>query len=128
MDATVYDMFASFKWSMIEFCPMMIEVACKMLLYEYNRAFRGPHMKAAVLEALEKVVVKDVREPECGENEAVLKVNACAVCGSDIRIFHYGNERVKPPTVIGHEIAGVDRPCGQAGHESQRRRPYCTWR
>ena len=41
MDATVYDMFASFKWSMIEFCPMMIEVACKMLLNEYNRAFRG---------------------------------------------------------------------------------------
>ena len=63
-------------------------------------------MKAAVLEALEKVVVKDVREPECGENEAVLKVNACAVCGSDIRIYHYGNDRVKPPTVIGHEIAG----------------------
>ena len=64
-------------------------------------------MKAAVLEALEKITVKDIREQECGENEAVLKVNACAVCGSDIRIFHYGNERVKPPTVIGHEIAGV---------------------
>ncbi|HVO40690.1 MAG TPA: alcohol dehydrogenase catalytic domain-containing protein [Spirochaetia bacterium] len=63
-------------------------------------------MKAAVLEALEKIVVKEVREPECGDNEAILKVNACAVCGSDIRIFHYGNERVKPPTVIGHEIAG----------------------
>jgi len=36
-----------------------------------------------------------------------LKVEACAVCGSDIRIFHYGNERVKPPTVIGHEVSGV---------------------
>jgi len=63
-------------------------------------------MKAAVLESLEKLAVKDVGEPECGENEAILQVNACAVCGSDIRIFHYGNERVKPPTVIGHEIAG----------------------
>ncbi|HUI71381.1 MAG TPA: alcohol dehydrogenase catalytic domain-containing protein, partial [Spirochaetia bacterium] len=63
-------------------------------------------MKAAVLEALERIVVKDIPEPVCGENEAVLKVNACAVCGSDIRIFHYGNERVKPPAVIGHEIAG----------------------
>ncbi|HVP19012.1 MAG TPA: alcohol dehydrogenase catalytic domain-containing protein [Spirochaetia bacterium] len=63
-------------------------------------------MKAAVLEALEKVVVKDISEPACGDNEAILKVNACAVCGSDIRIFHYGNDRVKPPTVIGHEIGG----------------------
>jgi L-iditol 2-dehydrogenase len=63
-------------------------------------------MKAAVLEALERIAVKDVEEPRCGPREAILKVRACAVCGSDIRIFHYGTERVKPPTVIGHEIAG----------------------
>jgi L-iditol 2-dehydrogenase len=44
--------------------------------------------------------------PAFSDNEAVLQVNACAVCGSDIRIFHYGNDRVKMPTVIGHEIAG----------------------
>jgi len=31
---------------------------------------------------------------------------ACAVCGSDVRIFHHGNDRVHPPAVIGHEIAG----------------------
>ena len=64
-------------------------------------------MKAAIFEGLEKIVVKNVPEPECGDNEAILKVEACAVCGSDIRIFHYGNERVKPPTVIGHEVSGV---------------------
>ncbi len=63
-------------------------------------------MKAAVLEELNKLTVKDVAEPACGEEEAILEVNACAVCGSDIRIFHYGNDRVKPPAVIGHEIAG----------------------
>ncbi len=45
-------------------------------------------MKAAVLEALDDIRVKDVKEPRCGDDEAVLKVNACAVCGSDIRIFH----------------------------------------
>jgi L-iditol 2-dehydrogenase len=63
-------------------------------------------MKAAMLEALDRIVVRDVAEPVCGEDEAILEVDACAVCGSDIRIFHYGNDRVKPPTVIGHEIAG----------------------
>ena len=64
-------------------------------------------MKAAVLEALNRIVVKDVAERECAEDEAILEVNACAVCGSDIRIFHYGNDRVKTPAVIGHEIAGT---------------------
>jgi L-iditol 2-dehydrogenase len=63
-------------------------------------------MKAAVLDALNSVSVKDVKMPPCGDDEAILKVLACAVCGSDIRIFHYGNDRVKPPAVIGHEIAG----------------------
>ena len=63
-------------------------------------------MTAAVLEALNSITVKAAPEPACGEEEAILEVNACAVCGSDIRIFRYGNDRVKPPTVIGHEIAG----------------------
>jgi L-iditol 2-dehydrogenase len=64
-------------------------------------------MKAAVLEALNSIMIRDVPEPACGDEEAILEVNACAVCGSDIRIFHYGNDRVKPPAVIGHEIAGT---------------------
>ncbi len=63
-------------------------------------------MKAAVLEELGKVTVRETAMPACGEREAILQVNACAVCGSDIRIFHYGNDRVKMPAVIGHEIAG----------------------
>lgn len=64
-------------------------------------------MKAAVLEALENIKVKEIAEPKCGDNEAVLSVKACAICGSDIRIYHYGNDRVKYPAVIGHEIAGI---------------------
>ena len=64
-------------------------------------------MRAAVLEELDRITVRDVPEPVCGDNEAVLKVEACAVCGSDIRIYHYGNDRVHMPAVIGHEISGV---------------------
>ena len=33
-------------------------------------------------------------------------MKACAVCGSDIRIYHFGNDRVKFPTIMGHEISG----------------------
>lgn len=63
-------------------------------------------MKVAVLEKLEKMTVKDMSEPVCRNNEAILKVKACAICGSDIRIYHFGNERVKFPAIIGHEISG----------------------
>ena len=64
-------------------------------------------MKAAVLEQLEKIVVKEVEDPQIDDDSALLKVESVAVCGSDVRIFHHGNPRVKPPTIIGHETAGV---------------------
>ena len=64
-------------------------------------------MKAAVLEALEKIVVQEVDDPEIDDDSALLKVESVAVCGSDIRIFHHGNPRVKPPAIIGHETAGT---------------------
>jgi L-iditol 2-dehydrogenase len=63
-------------------------------------------MRAAVLEALETINIREMADPLCGDDEAILEVEACAVCGSDIRIFHYGNDRVGFPSVMGHEISG----------------------
>lgn len=63
-------------------------------------------MKAAVVEGIDKMVLKEVEMPKCEDNGVLLKVKACAVCGSDIRIFHSGNNRVKYPAIIGHEISG----------------------
>jgi len=70
-------------------------------------------MKAAVLEELEKLVVQDMPDLPCGAGEVRLGVKACAVCGSDIRIFHHGNPRVKFPTIIGHEVAGEVTEVGE---------------
>ena len=63
-------------------------------------------MKAAVLEQLESLIVKEVPDPIVGPDDALVKVRACAVCGSDIRIFHHGNNRVHPPAILGHESSG----------------------
>lgn len=63
-------------------------------------------MKAAILEDLNKIVVKEVADPGTENGGMLIKVKACAVCGSDIRIYRHGNPRVKPPQIIGHEIAG----------------------
>jgi L-iditol 2-dehydrogenase len=63
-------------------------------------------MKAAILESLNHIRVKEVPEPACGEEEMIVEPQSVSVCGSDVRIFRYGNKRVVPPTVIGHEFAG----------------------
>lgn len=63
-------------------------------------------MKAAILEGIDRITVKQAPERAPAAQEVKLRVKACAVCGSDVRIFHFGNPRVKPPTIIGHEVAG----------------------
>jgi len=64
-------------------------------------------MKAAILEGIDLMAVREVADPTLEDDSSVLlRVHACAVCGSDIRILHYGNPRVHPPQVIGHEVAG----------------------
>lgn len=35
-----------------------------------------------------------------------LRVNACAVCGYDARVFRSGHQKVTPPVILGHEICG----------------------
>jgi len=63
-------------------------------------------MKAAVLESLDNIVVKEIPTPKCDVNDILVKVKACAVCGSDIRIVHSGNNRVEFPQTLGHEMSG----------------------
>ena len=63
-------------------------------------------MRAATVRGLDDISVEEAPEPQCGPCEAILKVESCAVCGSDLRILHHGNDRVSYPAVMGHEIAG----------------------
>lgn len=69
-------------------------------------------MKAAVLEALDRLVVQDIPKPAVDADSVLVAVKACAVCGSDIRMLHHGNKRLKPPAVMGHESSGVVAECG----------------
>lgn len=63
-------------------------------------------MKAAVYLGNDDMVVKNVSVQKVDDNSILLKVHSCAVCGSDIRIFHSGNSRVTPPQILGHETSG----------------------
>jgi len=62
-------------------------------------------MKAAILVGKEKFEVKEVERPRCGASEVLVRVRACAVCGSDLRIFH-GERSINVP-ITGHEISGT---------------------
>ena len=64
-------------------------------------------MKAAVFADMERFVIEDMPEPRAGAGEVRVRIRACAICGTDLRIYHYGHHHVQPPQVIGHEIAGV---------------------
>ncbi|MEV5712078.1 galactitol-1-phosphate 5-dehydrogenase [Actinoallomurus sp. NPDC052274] len=63
-------------------------------------------MRAAVLHAPGDIRVEEVPRPEPGPGEALVKVAACGVCGSDIaRMLSAGAHRM--PIICGHEFAGV---------------------
>jgi L-iditol 2-dehydrogenase len=51
--------------------------------------------------------------PACRLGELRVKVDACAVCGSDFKTFNNGNPRMKPPIVMGHEFTGLVETIGE---------------
>ena len=64
-------------------------------------------MQAAVFLGPNQMELREIPRPEPGPGEVLIRVHACAVCGTDLRIFAGGKTRgVYPPRVLGHEIAG----------------------
>lgn len=64
-------------------------------------------MKALVLESYNQLKYKDFPDPKPGENEVVIEVRACGICGSDIHGFDGSTGRRIPPLIMGHEASGV---------------------
>lgn len=64
-------------------------------------------MKAVVFYAPGDIRVENIEIPECKSDEVLVKIDACAVCGSDMKAAASGNVRIKPPRVMGHEFTGI---------------------
>lgn len=67
-------------------------------------------MKAHVFYEACKMEYLDVPIPEVADNQVLVKVRACGVCGSDIS-YYYGHSPVETPTgkgplILGHEFSG----------------------
>ncbi|MBI3945970.1 MAG: alcohol dehydrogenase catalytic domain-containing protein [Armatimonadetes bacterium] len=87
-------------------------------------------MRAAIVHAMGDLRIEDVALPEVPAGSIRVRVGACGVCGTDLRIYRKGDHRAQYPVIPGHEIAGVvdavapgvtavregDRVCVAPGH------------
>lgn len=64
-------------------------------------------MLSAVLEKPERLVVEEREIPRIGEGDILIKVAACAICGTDVKKYFRGHRLIKSyPIVPGHELSG----------------------
>ena len=63
-------------------------------------------MRAIKFEEPWKVECVEVEKPVAGKGQALVKVRAAGICGSDIGAFRGTNPLVSFPRIIGHEVVG----------------------
>ncbi|MCP5069221.1 MAG: alcohol dehydrogenase catalytic domain-containing protein [bacterium] len=61
-------------------------------------------MQAVIVRAPGALSVADVPDPTPTEGQAALRVTACGICGTDLRLHEAG--ALAPGTVMGHEFCG----------------------
>src|SRR2546423_10043232 len=76
-------------------------------------------MRAMVLESepdgrLRRTVqLRDVPKPKQGRGQVLVRVNACAVCRSDLHIVDGELQNPKLPLILGHQIVSCVEQVGQ---------------
>lgn len=72
-------------------------------------------MKAAVFYGKHDIRIEDVKKPEPGPDDVLIRVIACGVCGTDVHIYEgdKGAAEVVPPIILGHEYSGVVEAAGK---------------
>jgi threonine dehydrogenase-like Zn-dependent dehydrogenase len=79
--------------------------------------------KAAVLVGPRKIEIEEFPLPETGDDDALLRVEACGVCGADVPPFlgeglgEGGVLSINPPVILGHEITGRVERLGRRAAE-----------
>ena len=71
-------------------------------------------MKALMLREYGRLEMVEMPVPEAGDDELLVRVRACGICGSDVHGLDGSTGRRIPPIVMGHEAAGVVEKVGAA--------------
>lgn len=64
-------------------------------------------MRALTFQGKEHVELTTVSDPEIlNPTDAIVRVNVCAICGSDLHVFHEREKGIDHGTAMGHEFTG----------------------
>ena len=66
-------------------------------------------MRAAMYYSNSDIRLEDLPGPKIADDEALLRVEASGICGSDVMEWY---RRDKAPLVLGHEVAGIIKEVG----------------
>lgn len=64
-------------------------------------------MLAAALYGAGDIRLEERGMPRCPPGGALVRVSACGLCASDLKMFRAGHKELVLPRVLGHEVAGV---------------------
>ena len=64
-------------------------------------------MKTACLTAAKTIELREVARPQTTSDGLIMKMEACGVCGSDLRRWQEGPPAGTPHLIQGHELAGT---------------------
>ncbi|MFQ7552650.1 MAG: alcohol dehydrogenase catalytic domain-containing protein [Blautia marasmi] len=66
-------------------------------------------MRSAVFYGKHDLRVEEHEVPAVGPHDVLIQVKVCGVCGTDVHIYEgdKGAAEVTPPTILGHEFAGI---------------------
>jgi L-iditol 2-dehydrogenase len=70
-------------------------------------------VKALLLTEYKHLEVTEVPEPQIGDDDILVRVRACGICGSDVHGYDGSSGRRVPPLVMGHEASGVVAKTGK---------------
>jgi L-iditol 2-dehydrogenase len=70
-------------------------------------------MNALLLTAPSKLELVDFPTPQPGDDEVLLRIRACGICGSDVHGWDGSSGRRFPPLIMGHEGAGEIAAAGR---------------
>ena len=82
---------------------------------------------AAVLYGVEDLRIETFDLPEVGDDDALLLVEACGLCGTDHELFT-GHIGAPYPVVPGHETVGTIEAIGDEAAAKWKINVGCSWK
>ena len=74
-------------------------------------------MRAAIVEEIGRVSIKEVPKPTPGHEEVLVKISTVGICHSDVHVVKNDWVKTPAPFPIGHEAIGIVEELGPGSEE-----------